>query len=50
MESGQITPALGLKKWVVYLVVPVSGLFVILFTLQNLLIDWRHPGGEDASA
>jgi TRAP-type C4-dicarboxylate transport system permease small subunit len=39
LSSGQVTPALGLKKWVVYAVVPVSGVFVILFTIQNLLLD-----------
>jgi TRAP-type C4-dicarboxylate transport system permease small subunit len=39
LSSGQVTPALGLKKWVVYAVVPVSGVFVILFTIQNLLRD-----------
>jgi TRAP-type C4-dicarboxylate transport system permease small subunit len=39
LSSGQVTPALGLKKWVVYAVVPVSGVFVILFTIQNLRVD-----------
>lgn len=41
-ESGQVTPALGLKKWMVYAVVPVTGGFVILFTLQNLWTDLRR--------
>lgn len=39
MASGQVTPALGLKKWVVYAVVPVSGVFMILFSLENLVTD-----------
>lgn len=42
MESGQLTPALGLRKWMVYSVVPLSGVFVILFALQNLVSDLRR--------
>jgi TRAP-type C4-dicarboxylate transport system permease small subunit len=43
-----VTPALGLKKWVVYAVVPVSGVFVILFTIHNLLGDLRaRPETEE---
>jgi TRAP-type C4-dicarboxylate transport system permease small subunit len=46
LSSGQVTPALGLKKWIVYAVVPVSGIFVILFTIQNLMGDLKtRPGG-----
>jgi len=48
LSSGQVTPALGLKKWAVYAVVPLSGVFVILFTIQNLLDDLRaRPGAEE---
>jgi TRAP-type C4-dicarboxylate transport system permease small subunit len=39
MASEQVTPALGLKKWIVYAVVPVSGVFMILFSLENMLTD-----------
>lgn len=46
LTSGQITPALGLKKWAVYSVVPLSGAFVVLFTIQNLLADLRSREGE----
>lgn len=35
-DLGQITPALGLRKGYVYLAVPVSGVFIALFTLQNI--------------
>jgi TRAP-type C4-dicarboxylate transport system permease small subunit len=41
-SSGQITPALGLRKWIVYLVVPVSGVFVIIFTIENMIADLRR--------
>ena len=41
MESGQMTPALGMKKWVVYSVLPVSGVFVVWFALRNLVTDLR---------
>lgn len=42
MDSAQTTPALGLRKWTVYSVIPLSGLFVILFTAQNLLADLQN--------
>ena len=47
LASGQVTPALGLPKWVVYSVVPVAGGFVLLFALQNLRADWRSGGGGE---
>ncbi|MCL4178161.1 MAG: TRAP transporter small permease [Verrucomicrobia bacterium] len=39
LASGQVTPALGLKKWIIYAVIPIAGLFVILFTLQSMRDD-----------
>ncbi len=33
LELGQITPALGLKMGYVYLAVPVSGLFMLLYSI-----------------
>lgn len=36
LASGQTTPALGLPMGCVYLAVPVSGCFVVLFSLQNM--------------
>jgi len=33
----QMTPALGLKMGYVYLAVPVSGVFMVIFTLENVL-------------
>ena len=49
MTSGQTTPALGLKKWIVYAVVPASGVFVILFSLENLVTDLTRNREEPAS-
>jgi TRAP-type C4-dicarboxylate transport system permease small subunit len=46
MSSGQLTPALNLKKWMVYSVIPISGVFVGLFTLQNLMADLKTSPGE----
>jgi TRAP-type C4-dicarboxylate transport system permease small subunit len=31
LASGQVSPALGLKFGYVYLAVPISGLFIVLF-------------------
>jgi TRAP-type C4-dicarboxylate transport system permease small subunit len=47
MASGQVTPALGLKKWIVYAVVPVSGVFMSLFSLENMLTDLIRRDGEE---
>lgn len=49
MESRQMTPALGIKKWIVYSVVPLSGVFVVIFTLQNLVADLRRHEIEEVS-
>jgi len=37
LAMEQTTPALGLKMGHVYLALPISGLFMILYTLENLL-------------
>lgn len=39
----QTTPALGWKMGHVYLALPISGLFVALYTVENLLDVWRGP-------
>ena len=36
LKTSQITPALGLKRGHVYLVVPISGLFIAMFSLEML--------------
>jgi len=37
LSSGQTTPALGLRMGYVYLAVPISGLFFVLFTTEQLI-------------
>ncbi len=37
LAMEQMTPALGLKMGYVYLALPISGVFMILFTLENLV-------------
>jgi TRAP-type C4-dicarboxylate transport system permease small subunit len=41
LSSGQTTPALGLRMGYVYLAVPISGLFIALFSLEQLIEVWR---------
>lgn len=36
LAASQLTPAMGLKMGYVYLAVPISGLFIIAFSLQHL--------------
>lgn len=45
LAMGQTTPALGIPKGWVYLAVPVSGVFTVLFTLHQLVAVCR--GGAD---
>jgi TRAP-type C4-dicarboxylate transport system permease small subunit len=33
----QTTPALGWKMGYVYLALPISGIFMVLFTIENLI-------------
>lgn len=37
MASGQLSPALNLKMGYVYLAVPISGAFIVLFCIENLV-------------
>ena len=39
----QTTPALGWMMGYVYLVLPISGIFMCLFTLDNLVTAFRSP-------
>jgi TRAP-type C4-dicarboxylate transport system permease small subunit len=52
LEMGQETPALGIRKGWVYLAVPLSGAFTILFSLVNLVVCLRGglPGHPDNHA
>jgi len=45
----QTTPALGWKMGYVYLALPISGFFVVLYTFDNLLETLRgEPAGDGA--
>lgn len=37
LRSGQVTPALGIRMGYVYLAVPVSGIFIILFCVERIV-------------
>ena len=47
--SGQVTPALGLKMGYVYLAVPVSGAFIVLFCLENIVELWMGAATKPAA-
>jgi TRAP-type C4-dicarboxylate transport system permease small subunit len=47
--SGQTTPALGLRMGYVYLAVPISGLFIVLFSLEQLIEVWCGAAATTAS-
>lgn len=39
----QMTPALEMAMGYVYLALPISGIFIVLFTIENLLETWGAP-------
>ena len=43
----QTTPALGWKMGHVYLALPLAGIFMVLYTVENLIETIRKPAGED---
>ncbi len=43
LNLEQTTPALGWKMGYVYLALPISGLFVILYTMENLVETLWQP-------
>jgi len=43
---SQFTPVLGLPKSLVYSILPLSGFFMVLFTIDNLLKVLRTPADE----
>lgn len=47
LDSGQLSPALGLRFGYVYLAVPLSGLFIIFFALEQIV---RTVLGSPATA
>lgn len=43
LAMEQVTPALGWKMGYVYLALPISGVFMVLYTLENLIETIRMP-------
>lgn len=46
LAMEQMTPALGLKMGHVYLALPISGWFMLLFTIENLIETLAVPGAQ----
>jgi TRAP-type C4-dicarboxylate transport system permease small subunit len=46
LAMEQTTPALGWQMGYVYLALPISGIFMVLFTLENLIETLFTPAGE----
>ena len=46
LAMEQTTPALGWKMGYVYLALPISGFFMILFTLENLIETLATPAPQ----
>ncbi|MGJ8640281.1 MAG: TRAP transporter small permease [Opitutaceae bacterium] len=50
LTMEQMTPALGWKMGYVYLALPISGIFMVLFTLENLLETLKaNPEQEEGA-
>jgi TRAP-type C4-dicarboxylate transport system permease small subunit len=45
LAAGQLTPALGIKMGWVYLAVPLSGIFILLFAVDRI-VDLRSANQE----
>jgi len=41
LASGQVLPAMGVLKGYVYLAVPISGAFLVLFSVERIVELWR---------
>jgi len=46
LAMQQMTPALGWKMGHVYLALPIAGIFMVLFTVENLLETLSTPAAE----
>lgn len=45
LAMEQMTPALGWKMGHVYLALPIAGIFMVLFTIENLIETLVEPAG-----
>lgn len=46
LSMEQMTPALGWKMGYVYLALPISGVFMVLYTIENLVETLNTPAAE----
>ena len=46
LQLGQTTPALGWKMGHVYLALPIAGVFMALYTVENLIETLVTPSGR----
>ena len=47
LAMEQMTPALGWKMGHVYLALPIAGIFMLIYTVENLIETICIPGGSD---
>ncbi len=47
IEAGQISPVLGIQMGLVYLALPVSGFFMLIFLARDLIADIRQLSGQN---
>jgi len=47
--TQQVSPALGIKMGHVYLALPISGFFIALFALENIVTGLRRLGAKSAT-
>lgn len=45
--AGQISPVLGIQMGLVYLALPVSGFFMLVFLVRDLIADIRQLSGRN---
>jgi len=60
LEMGQVSPAMGIKMGYVYLAMPISGFFLVLYSVELMIAkvvalakhrpDGPHPGTETTQA
>jgi TRAP-type C4-dicarboxylate transport system permease small subunit len=52
LEGGGILPAMQIKIGYTYLAVPISGLFILLFSVENIveIVSGKRPATETAIA
>ena len=49
-SAGQMLPAMNISKGYLYLVVPISGVFTMLFTIENIIELYQQKDSEISEA